>query len=315
MPMQGPDGHSMDASYMGEGPPRHYGAGFNSSEPTMRAEEAGGAHWEVQRENQVLKDLVERLHLELEEAVKREARWKHKVAKLKARPPSAHPGAPQPPSLPPPAQASAPYGSGGPWPGSYQTQASPMKGLEEMAASSSSAQKQAYRSFHANRREPTLAEIEAAAQDAAMNQGGLLSLSSISPQHSQPAPQESMEGMGVSGTETARSTDSGMLPQRLEKRVIRPAHVPSLDFSRLKNPMEEEEEEMEEEMEGQEEYDEDGDVDQLPMRPLELGSDSGYSPRDDESDLNLEGMPVPVHGGVEYQYAEAAPESDGDGDA
>merc|ERR1719401_803453 len=55
-----------------------------SNEPTTRAEQSGEG-WEMHRENRVLKDLVERLHLELEEAVKREHRWKQKVTKLKAR--------------------------------------------------------------------------------------------------------------------------------------------------------------------------------------------------------------------------------------
>merc|ERR1719326_2425366 len=56
---------------------------LHSNEPTTRLE--GGQGWEMQRENRVLKDLVERLHLELEEAVRREQRWKQKAAKLKQR--------------------------------------------------------------------------------------------------------------------------------------------------------------------------------------------------------------------------------------
>merc|ERR1719326_2083473 len=56
---------------------------LHCNEPTTRAE--GGQAWEMQRENRVLKDLVERLHLELEEAVRREHRWKQKVTKLKAK--------------------------------------------------------------------------------------------------------------------------------------------------------------------------------------------------------------------------------------
>merc|ERR1719203_1209325 len=55
-----------------------------SNEPTTRAEQ-GMEAWEMQRENIELKDLVERLHLELEEAIKREHRWKQKVVKLKAK--------------------------------------------------------------------------------------------------------------------------------------------------------------------------------------------------------------------------------------
>ncbi|CAK9076103.1 Uncharacterized protein SCF082_LOCUS36760 [Durusdinium trenchii] len=53
-----------------------------SSEPTLRVEAPADA-WELHRENQALKDLIERLHMELEEAVKREQRWKAKAAKLK----------------------------------------------------------------------------------------------------------------------------------------------------------------------------------------------------------------------------------------
>eukprot|EP00435_Cladocopium_sp_Y103_P037533 s410_g9.t4 len=56
-----------------------------SSEPTIRAEVTTSEPWELHRENQALKDLIERLHMELEEAVKREQRWKTKAAKLKAR--------------------------------------------------------------------------------------------------------------------------------------------------------------------------------------------------------------------------------------
>eukprot|EP00434_Breviolum_minutum_P030152 symbB.v1.2.026667.t2/scaffold2686.1/size73053/7 len=55
-----------------------------SSEPTLRAEVTSSEPWELHRENQALKDLIERLHMELEEAVKREQRWKTKAAKLKA---------------------------------------------------------------------------------------------------------------------------------------------------------------------------------------------------------------------------------------
>merc|ERR1719512_52319 len=56
----------------------------HSNEPTTRAEHSAEAS-EMHRENIELKDLVERLHLELEEAIKREHRWKQKVVKLKAK--------------------------------------------------------------------------------------------------------------------------------------------------------------------------------------------------------------------------------------
>merc|ERR1719262_1517253 len=76
-PHEGMDQHSWGGQD-NRGP-----SSLHSNEPTTRAE--GGQAWEMQRENRVLKDLVERLHLELEEAVRREHRWKQKVTKLKAR--------------------------------------------------------------------------------------------------------------------------------------------------------------------------------------------------------------------------------------
>jgi hypothetical protein len=97
--------------------------------------------------------------------------------------------------------------------------------------------------FHASRREPGLGEAEA--QEGLLNQGGLLSISSISPQTS--VPPLPCDG----GSESVRSTDSGMLPQRPTRRhVVKPDNVPRLDFSRLKDEMEEEEEEEEMEAEG-----------------------------------------------------------------
>jgi len=82
-----------------------------------------------------------------------------------------------------------------------------------------------------------------AANEGLLNQGGLLSLSSISPQTSgNPAPEAAECTLG--SCESARSTDSGMLPQRPTRRhVVKPSHVPALDFTRLQQHLEEEEEE------------------------------------------------------------------------
>lgn len=94
------------------------------------------------------------------------------------------------------------------------------------------------------RREPSLEAPEGevnSSHDAPVNQGGLLSLSSISPQTSPPPPV-----MDAGGQDSARSTDSGMLPQRPTRRIIvKPDHVPTLDFSRLRIGMEEDEQEEE----------------------------------------------------------------------
>jgi len=297
MPGSAYDNSGMNTSHMSAGGRQcRGGAAPSSCEPTMRAED-GRQPWEVHRENQVLKDLVERLHLELEEAVKREQRWKHKATKLKAR---GGASGPQPPPMPPPVQGGGGYGPGLGFPGADWPQAMPP--VDEQV----SGHGKGLRSFHSSLREPELCQ----AQDGVLNQGGLLSLSSISPQNSQPAPAESMDaGLGVSGVDTARSTDSGMLPQRPERRhVVRPSHVPSLDFSRLKQQEEEEDEEEEDE----EEEDEDIEAmeelegqyrDHLARPPPH---DEGYSPRDDEHDLMMTGMPA----GAGYQYEEAAPESD-----
>ncbi|CAE7462096.1 unnamed protein product [Symbiodinium sp. CCMP2456] len=59
-----------------------------ASEPVLAPEVSqvdASQPWELHRENQALKDLIERLHMELEVAVKREQRWKNKASKLKAR--------------------------------------------------------------------------------------------------------------------------------------------------------------------------------------------------------------------------------------
>lgn len=310
-------GHGAESAYGTPGAQgRQFGGGLYSGEPTLRAND-GGQAWELQRENQVLKDLVERLHLELEEAVKREQRWKHKATKLKARAASAtvsRPPVPTPPNMPPQPQACAGfnYPPEIPWPGTFEQTQNPLMQMqmqmqmqmppEEVAHEPLSLQAASHakglKSFHPSRREPTLSELEA--QEGALNQGGLLSLSSISPQTSQPPPAESMDqGHGAaSGTETARSTDSGMLPQRPTRRhVVKPAHVPALDFSRLKIQLDDEDEE--EEDEGEYQDDMEGDDMAGRVGPLQLGSESGYSQRDGEAD---------ERGG--YHYAEAAPESD-----
>lgn len=233
---------------------RAYG-GPHSNEPTTRAED-GIQAWEMHRENRVLKDLVERLHLELEEAVKREHRWKQKVAKLKTR--AEHAGdAPRPP-VPAPQAAPCYPSPEDSWAAGYQKgmQAVQMQAmqapLEDPAAGAQKLGPGAHsRSFHASRREPDAppGQQEAEQHEGALNQGGLLSLSSISPQNSgNPAP-ETMDCM-LGACESARSADSGMLPQRPTRRlVMKPSHVPSLDLTRLQQQLEEEE--LEEEGQGE----------------------------------------------------------------
>jgi hypothetical protein len=219
----------------------------------------------MQRENRVLKDLVERLHLELEEAVRREHRWKQKVTKLKAR-------AETPDMRPTPQGVSNSFFGKGieeTWSkiqGEYFAQAthdyypqSDHLHRDDPHGSSvcnADAAKRALSNgaprFHASRREPTLDDPEV--QHGLLNQGGLLSISSISPQTSvPPLPGE------AGGDSSVRSTDSGMLPQRPTRRhVVKPDNVPRLDFSRLKDNLEDEEEEEEEmELEGQDVQEED----------------------------------------------------------
>merc|ERR1719437_285889 len=93
-----------------------------------------------------------------------------------------------------------------------------------------------------------------------LNQGGLLSMSSISPQeeepqNSQPPHLESM--LGASAIESARSTDSVPLPQRPDRRrVVRPDHVPSLDLARLGEEVEEDDDVLDEEEQELQEEDE-----------------------------------------------------------
>jgi hypothetical protein len=225
----------------------------HSNEPTTRAE--GGQGWEMQRENRVLKDLVERLHLELEEAVRREHRWKQKVTKLKAKTETAE-------MRPMPSQAHgfsmslddsrSQLGHLQKMPSDYLVQHNGHLQRDEQVYISDPNKMVANNSvprFHASRREPTLGEVEA--QEGPLNQGGLLSISSISPQNSMPP--FPMDMMNNEGGESARSTDNDMLPQRAPFfGRERPDYVPKLDFSRLKDQLEEDEEEEEMEGEGQE---------------------------------------------------------------
>lgn len=259
--------------------------GAHSNEPTRRAED-GAQGWEMHRENRVLKDLVERLHLELEEAVKREHRWKQKVAKLKARTDSAGER---------PVQAQAGYpGHEDHWaaalgytkdmtqmqvPDRAQVQSEQADASKIAPGAPARMNERTFnptRTFNAMQREPDLD----VAHEGMLNQGGLLSLSSISPQTSANPGQETMECM-MGGIDTARSTDSGMLPQRPTRRdVIKPAHVPMLDLSRLKQHEEEDEEEDEEQDEeglGEEEEDADQQAG---------GSEEGYSPKGNEHELD-----------------------------
>lgn len=218
-PDWGPDHLGVD-SY--EGP--------HSSEPTTRAEDRLAAK-EMVRENRVLRDLVERLHLELEEAVKREHRWRQKVAQLKTQQ-LDHRHGQQPPRDAGAGQAAAP------------PKRAPGGSKKHLAArpethAAGAEEDEDYYGHHAA---------------AVLNQGGILSMSSISPQHSMPPHLESM--LGASGIESARSADSVQLPQRPDRRpVVRPTHVPGLDLARLWEGEEEEDDvldEEEQELQGEE---------------------------------------------------------------
>lgn len=217
-------------------------SGLHSNETTTRAE--GGQAWEMQRENRVLKDLVERLHLELEEAVRREHRWKQKVTKLKARvdgSDSRQASPPQAPGLYGKVADDWLGGHAGGHPDFHSQAGHPPAEDRGLHDDLKRAANGGVPKFHANRREPTLGDTDG--QDGPLNQGGLLSLSSISPTASVPPLPESFNA------ESARSTDSGMLPQRPPRRqVVKPAHVPQLDLSKLKDQLDDEDEE-EEEME------------------------------------------------------------------
>lgn len=235
--------------------------GGHSNEPTTR-QEGGLQVWEMQRENRVLKDLVERLHLELEEAVRREHRWRHKVTKLKARVESVDSGPGQHPAMMQNGLGSgmiSDYTDGVDEPAWMQgLMSNPQKDLQHGDDPKRTLGSSGVPRFHAMQREPLAATGDLMAdgqQEAMLNQGGLLSLSSISPQHSV-VPMHADAGLlgtSAADVDSARSTDSGMLPQRLERRVIKPDYVPKLDFTRLKDALEEEEEEEEEELVEEEE--------------------------------------------------------------
>jgi len=277
-------GTAGDASWAQDG--RGYG-GQHSNEPTTRAED-GTQAWEMQRENRVLKDLVERLHLELEEAIKREHRWKQKVVKLKSRDPAAGAGAGARPPAPHGYGHGAPdaYSHGqGDYPGLYRHEAA--EEWDEWAARGALPPEDAHMghpglhghhaagpggkgfSFGSMRREPGPGDLDG--HEAMLNQGGLLSMSSISPQNSAPLPPDGPEG--TSGLESARSGDSGHLPQRPTRRhIIKPPNVPSLDFSRLNQHMDEEEEE-----EGQEEEDREMDAGEEGLEDDEVDDQSERS--------------------------------------
>ncbi|CAK9076105.1 D-aminoacyl-tRNA deacylase 1 (DTD) (DNA-unwinding element-binding protein B) (DUE-B) (Gly-tRNA(Ala) deacylase) (Histidyl-tRNA synthase-related) [Durusdinium trenchii] len=116
--------------------------------------------------------------------------------------------------------------------------------------------------FHANRREPGYEGVDM------LNQAHLMSLSSISPQTSQLQPMD--QG-------SARSDDSGILPQRPERRVVtRPASVPKLDLTQMQQLLEEED------YEEAEQEDEDGQYDDEHQPPgaggLHDESDDGGRP-------------------------------------
>lgn len=161
--------------------------GVASNEPTTRE---GLQVWELDRENHVLKHLVERLHVELEDSVKREKRWKQKASKIsRAQSASQHQCV----------QHESWEHPKGPWPEDGQRTVPGMR----------------------------------VDHDAPLY--GMNALSNLS-FHAQTHKSE------VSSS--ARSTDSGMLPQRPTRRHCpKPSDVPALDFTHLKNQTEEEEEE------------------------------------------------------------------------
>lgn len=273
-PHEGMDQHS----WVGQGP-----GSLHSNEPTTRAD--GGQGWEMQRENRVLKDLVERLHLELEEAVRREHRWKQKVTKLKGKVEATETRQKTPPQVTEDyhhAQGSEFYGHG--VSKEFYAQANQM--AKDFYGHPDQAQMADFYSTHANSdframqdghyppedvgslkrpssqpprfnaysREPKLGEAEQHEGGGPLNQGGLLSLSSISPTASVPPLPESF------AADSARSSDSlPGLPQRPTRGMVRkPDYVPSLDFSKLKDALEEDEED-EEDMDGEGLEDEDMD--------------------------------------------------------
>eukprot|EP00450_Noctiluca_scintillans_P023010 CAMPEP_0194525150 /NCGR_PEP_ID=MMETSP0253-20130528/60505_1 /TAXON_ID=2966 /ORGANISM="Noctiluca scintillans" /LENGTH=566 /DNA_ID=CAMNT_0039369847 /DNA_START=52 /DNA_END=1752 /DNA_ORIENTATION=+ len=302
----------MQPTFQPPAPPgSRYRGGSGSNEPTTRAE--GLQLWELDRENHALKDLVERLHCELEDAVKREDRWKRKAAKKgqlggpapqdewcvrqkhraqqnesmhrpdhvphhyllqQEQPPHqqflaqhqypAHKqfGHEQQPSYVAAQQEHRP---------ADERHTSPRRrkrpdagGVSQESRSQSADGKNRasgswVRPFHASMREPSVPlEFEEEGSHQAHTTSlhshnghhpapqmqyqlsedppQMLSMSSISPNHS--APQQHSELV-----ETARSADSGTLPQRPTRRhCVKPAEVPPLDFTQLQNHVEEDEE-------------------------------------------------------------------------
>lgn len=227
----------------------------HSQEPTTRAEKSPHI-WELQRENRALKDLVERLHLELEDAARREQKYRARASDLQAHATAG--GALESPSKAVPSCG-------------RQTQSS-----MAMEPAWGGAPKPARRSFEASRREPSPADLLGPTPPSGgplsmQDQAALLSLSSISPRNSaqhggesfefppRHAPQGPMhagrlggtlssaaarDGLEDDGEGTARSSDSaGGLPQRpTPRKVQRPGSVPPLDLSRLAEDREEEDE-------------------------------------------------------------------------
>jgi len=300
MAHNGHGGHEAMDQHSWAGDNRGPGS-LHSNEPTTRAE--GGQGWEMHRENRVLKDLVERLHLELEEAVRREHRWKQKVTKLKSK------AEPDPRTTPSQEQfygkvqqdfytQSAPgnhskdlysqmasekelyaqacneyYAQGGKLRPEDLIAAEALKGLEQPPR------------FHSSHREPTLGESlrSEGGLEGTLNQGGLLSMSSISPTASVPPLPDSF------AVDSARSADSGMLPQKPTRcPVQKPSHVPGLDFSKLKQLEDEEEDD---DMEGEEGQDgeegsgfEDDNMDEQDMQAHGKINRAPDSPGDYESE-------------------------------
>jgi len=284
--------------------------GTPSNEPTQRVEQNSG-DWEMHRENRVLKDLVERLHLELEEAVKREHKWKQKVGKLKARVESANNSQVFHHSH---AQHYPPEDE--PWPYQHQQGVSPshqaglppqMMGLppqmmgahpQMMGAHPGHGQRGFQSNFNANRREPLGGSgemMEGPDGQATLNQGGLLSMSSISPQTSAPIMQESaVDRTQLTAVDDSGSDDSGRLPQRPDRRkVIKPPHVPRLDLNRMKQRLAEMEEEEEEEPVGDEildgpEMDEEREEEMMAYDAATRGGDLRYYDPNEQSESGSE---------------------------
>lgn len=168
---------------------------------------------ELSRQNRVLKDLVERLHLELEDAVKREQKYRNKAARLSADVDEV--GSPS-------AAASKQH-----------------SGMKPPGAAPHIAQQ--FPGFNAMRREPpSSADLESS---GVLNQGGLLSLSSISPQPSGQYTESLEASRAVPPVQNdplddtrsdLESLDSEMLPQKpTHRRCPKPKNVPSLDFTKL----------------------------------------------------------------------------------